>query len=212
MFSQPWTRRKPIKIKKKLNTIWTIPEWRCTTILGEFTKVQKKDAIWNSLNAMEGSSIKPDRQQMDKVATPCEADHHFKEETGSVGELSKVCSPIVLKCLYLARTGRPHILRSVNKLARAISKWTRACNKNFFWRFGHVFVDSVHDASIGAQFGQFLLFTKFFEFLLVFTQQFSLCFGISLTNRVSSEKFCQYHHWFQIITRGQFSCTSWVSG
>ena len=147
-----------------------------------------------------------------KVATPCEADHHFKEETGSVGELSKVCSPIVLKCLYLARIGRPHILRSVNKLARAISKWTRACNRNFLWRFGHVFVDSVHDASIGAQFGQFLLFRKFFEFLLVFTPQLSLCLSISLRNRVSSGKFCHYQHWFQIITRGRFSCSSWVSG
>ena len=44
----------------------------------------------------------------------------------SVGELSKVCSQIVLKCLYLARID---ILRSVNKLARAVTKWTRACDK-----------------------------------------------------------------------------------
>ena len=35
-------------------------------------------------------------------------DHHFKkEELESVGELSKVCSQIVLTCLYLARIGRP---------------------------------------------------------------------------------------------------------
>ena len=31
----------------------------------------------------------------------------------------------VLKCLYLARVGRPDILWSVNKLARAIEKWTK---------------------------------------------------------------------------------------
>ena len=31
----------------------------------------------------------------------------------------KVCSPIVLKCLYLARTGNPDILWSVNKPGRA---------------------------------------------------------------------------------------------
>ena len=43
--------------------------------------------------------------------------------------LSKVRSQIVLKCLYLARIGRPDILWSVNKLARAITKWTRACDK-----------------------------------------------------------------------------------
>ena len=47
----------------------------------------------------------------------------------SEGELSHVCSQIVLKCLYLARIGRPHILWSVNKLARSIGKWTRACDK-----------------------------------------------------------------------------------
>ena len=35
---------------------------------------------------------------------------------GSVGELSKVCSQIDLKCLYYARIGRPDILRSVKNL------------------------------------------------------------------------------------------------
>ena len=54
-----------------------------------------------------------------------------EEEMGSVGDLSKVCSQIVLKCLYLARVGRPDILWSVNKLARAITKWSRACDKRF---------------------------------------------------------------------------------
>ena len=39
-------------------------------------------------------------QQLYKVSTPCIDDHHFKEEeTKSVGELSDVCSQIVLKCL-----------------------------------------------------------------------------------------------------------------
>ena len=55
-------------------------------------------------------------QQLYKVSTPCIDDHHFKEEEmKSVGELSKVFSHIVLKCLYLARIGRPDILWSVNK-------------------------------------------------------------------------------------------------
>ena len=68
--------------------------------------------------------------QLHKVATPCIGDHQFKEEErGSVGELSKVCSQIVLKCFFLARIGRPDILWSVNKLAPAITKWTRACDK-----------------------------------------------------------------------------------
>ena len=69
-------------------------------------------------------------QQLYKVATPCHDDHLFKaEEVGSVREVSKVCSQIVLKCLYLARIGRPDILWSVNKLARAVTKWTKACDK-----------------------------------------------------------------------------------
>ena len=69
-------------------------------------------------------------QQLYKVSTPCIDDRHFKdEETKSVGELSQICSQIVPECLYLARIGRPDILWSVNKLARSITKWTRACDK-----------------------------------------------------------------------------------
>ena len=69
-------------------------------------------------------------QQLYKVSTPCIDDHHFKEEDlKSVGELSKVCSQNFLKCLYLARIGRSDILLSVKKLARLITKWTKACDK-----------------------------------------------------------------------------------
>ena len=69
-------------------------------------------------------------QQLYKVSTPCIVEHHFKEqELKTVGELSKVSSQIVLKRLYLARIGRPDILWSVNKLARSIMKWTKACDK-----------------------------------------------------------------------------------
>ena len=61
-------------------------------------------------------------QQLYKVSTPCIDDHHFKEEElKSGGELSKVCSQIVLKCLHLARIGTPDILWSVKKLARSIT-------------------------------------------------------------------------------------------
>ena len=69
-------------------------------------------------------------QQLYKVSTPCIDDHHFKEEeTRSFGELSNVCSQIVLKCLYLARIGRLDILWSVNKFARSITKWTKAYDR-----------------------------------------------------------------------------------
>ena len=68
-------------------------------------------------------------QQLYKESTPCIDDHHFQEEEKSVGKLSQVCSQIVLKCLYLARIGGLAILWSVNKLARSITKWTKACDK-----------------------------------------------------------------------------------
>ena len=69
-------------------------------------------------------------QQLYRVSTPCIDDHHFKEEEMQyVGELSQVCSQIVPKYLNLARIGRLDLLWSVNKLARSISKWTKACDK-----------------------------------------------------------------------------------
>ena len=44
------------------------------------------------------------RNNYTKVATPCMDDHQFKEEENeSAGELSTVCSQIVLKFLFLAR-------------------------------------------------------------------------------------------------------------
>ena len=46
--------------------------------------------------------------------------------------MSKVCSQIVLKCLYLARIARPDILWSVNKLARSITTWTKTYDKRLF--------------------------------------------------------------------------------
>ena len=66
-------------------------------------------------------------EQLYKVSTPCLDDHQFnKEELETVGELSNVCSRIALKFLFLARIGRPDILWSENKVARADTKWTRA--------------------------------------------------------------------------------------
>ena len=69
-------------------------------------------------------------EQLYKVSSPCLDDHQFmQEELKPVGELSEVCSQIVLKCLFLARIGRPDILWSVHKLARSVTKWTKACDR-----------------------------------------------------------------------------------
>ena len=58
-----------------------------------------------------------------------ESDRGYDSNRGDEGELSDVCSQIVLKCSYLARIGRPDILWSVNKHARSNTKWTKACDK-----------------------------------------------------------------------------------
>ena len=77
--------------------------------------------------------------QLHKVSTLCFDDHHFKEEElKSVGESSKECSQIVLKCLYLALIGRPDILWSVNKLARTVTKWTKSCYKRLSRLISHI--------------------------------------------------------------------------
>ena len=68
-------------------------------------------------------------EQLHKVSHLCLDNHEKKEELENKGELSEVCSHIVLKCLYLARIGRPDILWSVNKLARSDTKWTQACDR-----------------------------------------------------------------------------------
>ena len=77
-------------------------------------------------------------QQLYKVATPCMDDHQFKEENESIGELSTVCSQFVLKCQYLTRIGKLCILWSVNKLARAVTKWTKSCDKRFARLIAHI--------------------------------------------------------------------------
>ena len=106
--------------------------WK-TSILREFSYFFV--VLWNEGHAkkcVERSCELANKttQQLYKMSTPCIDDHHFKEEElKSVGELPKVWSQIVLKCLYLARIGRPDILWSLNKLARSITKWTRACDK-----------------------------------------------------------------------------------
>ena len=65
-------------------------------------------------------------EQLFKVATPCMDDHQFGEEEKWI---IHSCSQIGMKCLCFTRIGRPDVLRSVNKLARAVTKWTKACDK-----------------------------------------------------------------------------------
>ena len=72
------------------------------------------------------SALKP-------VSTPCLDDHQIApEDFEAKGVLSDVASKIVLKCLYLARIGRPDILWTVNSLAREVTKWSAACDQRLF--------------------------------------------------------------------------------
>ena len=96
----------------------------CVSLHGPMTEGHAKKCVERYCELANKTTL-----QLYKVSAPCIDDHHFKEETKSVGELSSTCSQIVLKCLYLARIGRPDILWSVNKLARSITKWTKACDK-----------------------------------------------------------------------------------
>ena len=84
---------------------------------------------------------KQEVEQLYKVSSPCEDDHQFKqEEVGSVGKIVEVCSEIILNYLYSVRIGRPHIFWSVNKRARAVIKWTGACDWHLvrlIWNIHH---------------------------------------------------------------------------
>ena len=68
-------------------------------------------------------------EQLHKVCTPGLQTINSKRKNWKRWRIVKVCSQIVLKCFFLARIGRFDILRSVYKLARAVTKWTRACDR-----------------------------------------------------------------------------------
>ena len=73
---------------------------------------------------------KKETKDLPFAGTPCIDDHDLRpEDLIAQGALANVCSRIVLKCLYLARIGRPDLLYSVNILARSVTKWSRACDK-----------------------------------------------------------------------------------
>ena len=56
-------------------------------------------------------------------------DQFTKDDFEKEGDLADVGAQIVLTCLYFAQIGGPDILWTVNALARAVTKWNRACGK-----------------------------------------------------------------------------------
>ena len=61
-----------------------------------------------------------------------------KKKMDLLVKLSSVCSQMVLKCLYLACIGKPDILWTVNKLARAVTKLTKPCDKRLARLISHI--------------------------------------------------------------------------
>ena len=103
--------------------------WKSLTQRRSRTPTTRKNVLKKCVEVY-GELANKKTEQPCKVSSPCLDGHHFKkEELESVGELSKVCSQLVLKCLYLARIGRPDILWSVNQLARSVTKCTKSCDK-----------------------------------------------------------------------------------
>ena len=81
-----------------------------------------KDILKSALRDIVNWQNKKETKTLLKVSTPCLDDRNFKkEEFGTVGELSDVCSQIVLNCLYVARISGPDILWSVKHLARTVT-------------------------------------------------------------------------------------------
>ena len=126
-----WLERNKILIK----LVWENQHLPWSCVLGMHSKTmwnkqrycgQLQNHVWIPNFMLWKSAANQKFEQMQKLSTACIDDHHFKEEELKfVGELSKVCCQIVLKCLYLARIGRPDILWSENKFARSITQWTK---------------------------------------------------------------------------------------
>ena len=70
-------------------------------------------------------------QQLYKVSTPCIDDHHFKEEENEI--CWRIVTCMLSNCSEMLTFGTNwttcDILWSVNKLARSITQWTKACDK-----------------------------------------------------------------------------------
>ena len=92
-------------------------------LLGPMTWKVTRRNVWKDIANLRIKRLNND------IKSPRHDHQLIEEENVSVGEMSTVCSQIVLGCLYLALIGRHEILWSVNKLARAVTKWTKSRDK-----------------------------------------------------------------------------------
>ena len=65
-----------------------------------------------------------------QALTPCLDEHAFSDEDlESKGTLAPVAASIIMKILYMARCCRFDLLYPVCTLARHVTKWSKACDK-----------------------------------------------------------------------------------
>ena len=87
-----------------------------------------KDMLKNALRDVANWRTKKDRTVIQSLKSLL-GWSPFQERRTWISWRTITSMLIFLKCLYLARIGRPDILWSVNKLARAVTKWTHACDR-----------------------------------------------------------------------------------
>ena len=66
-------------------------------------------------------------QQLYKVSTPCIDDHHFKEEEQNLLENCQIHALKLFWNVYIGKNWTTWYFMVRNKLARSITKWTKAC-------------------------------------------------------------------------------------
>ena len=116
MFQRLWDSQNTKSAKKKKLQIFSLSCLTLSSRLSEKTEyfyvVLRSESHAKKCVERYSELANKTPQQLCKVSIPCLDDHHFKEEElKSVEELSDVCSQIGIKCLFLARIGRPDILR-----------------------------------------------------------------------------------------------------
>ena len=97
---------------------------------GLMTWLVTQRSVWNDIVSWQTRRLNNSTKNLlhASMATTSKRKKQNLLENCHMYALKLLCSQIVLKCLYLARIGRPDILWSVNKLARSITKWTKACD------------------------------------------------------------------------------------
>ena len=115
---------------KRAKILWTIREKSLNPkSLREHISSWSNDMEGHAKNCVVGFASWRTRQPRNCTKSQLHALMTINSKNKNWDLLENCKLSIVLKSLYLARIGRTDILWSVNKLARAVTKWTRACDR-----------------------------------------------------------------------------------